>query len=837
MAAGGTLGIQANGQTIALNITNEAGAAASVKVSGSPISFPYTFSTDTTFAITTGGTYTVSAIIDGVETYGKLLTFKGGDSEVIAPTPTREQLAAASTSGTSAVRRAGGTSSVWAALPYYNVIDYGAVPDGVTDSSAAIQAADTACQVHAFFTGLGGTIAYPEGKYYVATGITSTHAGTRHLGLGTSGISDDLSTGSVQIIAGDGQWGLTVGTDGVSDFRGFNVKGLHLFEKNAGQALGGLRILSSSNGLYEGVGVGEFTAGKGVLLDGHDGSTQAQYNTFIDCRFGKSLVGMENKFANGTRLIGCYFEGSHNGQTPTASTVGLKLTSGDTFRSFGTVFQGFDTLVSVAGVYNPEFYGARFEVWTTAAVSVASGCTKGKFYGDGDNSLASNSGIGAVIASGAADIEMGVTFRNVKTLYSDNGTRTRYPGRAGPAKGAAVVGNVSGQFAQYDPSGNLIGYAPLYDSITGIYQIQKLGGTVIDNTGQTTVTRTLTAPANVGDLVIIGGGYGSGSTVTVTVTDTRSNTWTTNRHDDLTTGATPHSFIASSVLTTALQVGDVLTATFSAGVSRPMIFGYDNAGQIAGSVVDVAGGATGTGTAVSSGNITTTTDYPYLFSAVYFDQAATLTAGTGFTVQDTQTSTSKTLATETMNGPQAGTFVGATATLSSSVDWATSVVAFKKVAGGAAPTLPTQTGNSGKFLTTNGTSASWGTPSAGSLTSGSNYLAADVTMTTNGTYYDGPTLTLGAGTYLLTGSIQVSASTAASRTWGAKLWDGTTAISSGAHIVTGSATAGMVTIYVSGLVSPGGSTTYKISATSTVNADVIKGTGVLGSYLNYVKIA
>jgi hypothetical protein len=82
-------------------------------------------------------------------------------------------------------------------------------------------------------------------------------------------------------------------------------------------------------------------------------------------------------------------------------------------------------------------------------------------------------------------------------------------------------------------------------------------------------------------------------------------------------------------------------------------------------------------------------------------------------------------------------------------------------------TLPTQTGNSGKFLTTNGSSLSWGTPSGGggtslelvasvsaAVTTASAVLAdvpfSTITGPTLGSF-DGTTYTVGAaGTYLVT---------------------------------------------------------------------------------------
>lgn len=128
-------------------------------------------------------------------------------------------------------------------------------------------------------------------------------------------------------------------------------------------------------------------------------------------------------------------------------------------------------------------------------------------------------------------------------------------------------------------------------------------------------------------------------------------------------------------------------------------------------------------------------------------------------------------------------------------------------------------------------------PTSAALTSSSNYVTSDVTMTTNGTFYDGPTLTLAAGTWLLNGAVQLLGSTTAVRVWQTKLWDGTTITSQANHRTEGTGQTASLNIPLSALVSPGSSTTYKISATSSVDGDTLIATGVKTSYLNAVKIA
>jgi hypothetical protein len=107
----------------------------------------------------------------------------------------------------------------------------------------------------------------------------------------------------------------------------------------------------------------------------------------------------------------------------------------------------------------------------------------------------------------------------------------------------------------------------------------------------------------------------------------------------------------------------------------------------------------------------------------------------------------------------------------------------------------------------------------------SNALGADVTMTTAFTYYDGPSVTLAAGTWMVQGTITAyTTSTTSAVMVACKLWDGTTissstGASSGAVAV---AAQRLMTMSLQGIVSPASPTTYKISCTSTVNSQVIR---------------
>jgi hypothetical protein len=131
--------------------------------------------------------------------------------------------------------------------------------------------------------------------------------------------------------------------------------------------------------------------------------------------------------------------------------------------------------------------------------------------------------------------------------------------------------------------------------------------------------------------------------------------------------------------------------------------------------------------------------------------------------------------------------------------------------------------------------------SGGSLTSTKTLLGSDVTMTSANTFYDGPSVSLAAGTWLLNGSLQITTTSAGNEVT-IKLWDGTT--------VAASAEMGLSTTYnstgsyhISALVSPGTTTSYKLSAAGTGTGNTIAAAapfntaGNNASYLTAVKVS
>lgn len=94
-------------------------------------------------------------------------------------------------------------------------------------------------------------------------------------------------------------------------------------------------------------------------------------------------------------------------------------------------------------------------------------------------------------------------------------------------------------------------------------------------------------------------------------------------------------------------------------------------------------------------------------------------------------------------------------------------------------------------------------------------LAADVALNNIANFFDGPSVSLAAGTWLIVGTVLVT-DTAGLAGVIAKLWDGTT-VESSDQVTIGGANYNE-TITLAGVVSPGTTTTYKISCRGFTSA-------------------
>ena len=107
------------------------------------------------------------------------------------------------------------------------------------------------------------------------------------------------------------------------------------------------------------------------------------------------------------------------------------------------------------------------------------------------------------------------------------------------------------------------------------------------------------------------------------------------------------------------------------------------------------------------------------------------------------------------------------------------------------------------------------------ITTATNALSGDVTMTSANTYYDGPSVSLTAGTWLVVGTVTINQGTSAAFLL-ARLWDGTTTYASAEHYALTTGASGNYAISISAIVTPGSTTTYKISCATGVTGAKIK---------------
>lgn len=107
----------------------------------------------------------------------------------------------------------------------------------------------------------------------------------------------------------------------------------------------------------------------------------------------------------------------------------------------------------------------------------------------------------------------------------------------------------------------------------------------------------------------------------------------------------------------------------------------------------------------------------------------------------------------------------------------------------------------------------WHIAPSGALATASVSLGADVAMNVVNTFFDGPSVSLTAGTWLIVARLGVSIATQSAIT--GKLWDGTTVYASGQTIPR---TGGdQVDMPLSSIQTLGSTTTVKISAASSAD--------------------
>jgi len=202
-----------------------------------------------------------------------------------------------------------------------------------------------------------------------------------------------------------------------------------------------------------------------------------------------------------------------------------------------------------------------------------------------------------------------------------------------------------------------------------------------------TVQVTFTAMQMSGDLNIVAIGWNNSTTQVSSVTDTVGNAYVAATSPSVQTGVQSMVIYYAKNISTAAANANTVTVNFSASASYPDIRILEYAGLDTSSPLDVAVGASGTGTTSDSGAATTTNANDLIFGANYV-QTDTASAGTGFTKR-LITSPDGDIAEDELVS-STGSY-HATATLSSSGGWVMQLAAFKTATtgsgGGTPPTV------------------------------------------------------------------------------------------------------------------------------------------------------
>src|SRR5882762_7320437 len=221
-------------------------------------------------------------------------------------------------------------------------------------------------------------------------------------------------------------------------------------------------------------------------------------------------------------------------------------------------------------------------------------------------------------------------------------------------------------------------------AITLVQHTSKDAGTT------TTSSLSFTSVNTAGNLIAVCVRGGLSSSQVFTVVDSNGNTYRQ---------ASQIGFTASAVTLAIYYAenakGGANTVTVSDTVSGPLRFAIlEYSGVAVANSLDASVTATGTGTAASSGNLTTTASGDLLLGTIATADSTTFTAASGYTLRDIVPATPNTkLVTEDQVQATAGT-TSAGASLAASGNWGVVLAAFKASAGtgGTAATITATAG-------------------------------------------------------------------------------------------------------------------------------------------------
>ena len=243
------------------NLTSEVTRATTAEAALAPINNPtFTTKITTPAASVTGftGATTPTRYVGGVSGAAPTTgVFQTGDYVIDA-------------TGSMWICTAGGTPGTWvqssgqsSGVSWFNVLNYGAVGNGTTDDTAAIQsAANAACAV-------GGTLYFPAGYTYIVSGGT-TGSASSHVGMiGFSGkVHVVIDTGAtVRVASTNGLFtSIFYGSSSSADYSGTVFEGGGTIDTNSAANIAAGRVPTAGSGGLPCKSIQGFDQGSNILI-------------------------------------------------------------------------------------------------------------------------------------------------------------------------------------------------------------------------------------------------------------------------------------------------------------------------------------------------------------------------------------------------------------------------------------------------------------------------------------------------------------------------------------------------------------------------------------------
>ncbi len=229
--------------------------------------------------------------------------------------------------------------------PWFDVTAYGATGNGVTDDSAAIQAALTAAAAIA----AGGLVYIPAGTYVVGTALTCSNRFVTIQGAGKDSTKLSYTGNGVALTLGTTAG---AGADSTGGVRDLTITG-------TGSGTSGLRIIVFNGGYLENLRVEDFTAGNGILFDGanciYSYNVDVQ-NNLINLKFSADVTTPGNPYSANLNVF-------FGGQIKNGGQHVISTDSADGNKFYGTYFAVATTApaINLEKANNWVFDGCMFE--------------------------------------------------------------------------------------------------------------------------------------------------------------------------------------------------------------------------------------------------------------------------------------------------------------------------------------------------------------------------------------------------------------------------------------------------------------------------------------------